>query len=75
MKKESIKAGSQALAKVVEEHIEANSHSAKDLQIIEFIGGAKVISKLTASLTSQLLLSLKRFQETEGYKEIGRAHV
>jgi len=71
MKKEAIKTGADALAKVVEEHIADNLDVPERMRLIEFIGGAKVINKLTAALSSQLLLSLKQFQETEGYRAYG----
>lgn len=66
--KKTLEQGTQALAKVVEAHLENNIETAKNVSIIEFIGGAKVISKLTAALNSQLLIGLKQFQEQEGYR-------
>lgn len=71
MSKRSIENGTQALATRVVEHLENNADTPANIQTFEFIGGAKVVSKLASSLSSQLLMGLKKFQEEEGYRAYG----
>lgn len=59
--------GSHALATRVTDLLE-NHDAARKIEIIEFVGAAKLMNKITVSFGSQLLLSLKKFQEEEGYK-------
>lgn len=66
-----IKEGETALAKTAENHMNIVPLGQAAIDFCELIGGAKVVNRLVMSLSSQLLLALKRFQENEGYKAYG----
>lgn len=69
--KETFKKGETALVTIAQEHLSIAPQQKANVEIYEVIGAAKVINRLTTSLTSQLLLTLKRFQENESYKAYG----
>lgn len=69
--KDSLKKGEMALVTTAQQHLEIAPQQKANIEFYEIIGAAKVINRLTTSLTSQLLLTLKRFQENESYKAYG----
>lgn len=68
---QQLEKGREALIKRAEEHVQALPENNNHIPIFEFIGSAKTINKLSAALTSQLLIGLKKFQEEAGYKAYG----
>jgi len=68
---QQLQKGAESLVKRAEDHLEIAPAQKRHFQALEFIGAAKAINKLTLSLSSQLLMALKKFQEEEGYKEYG----
>ncbi|HMV46544.1 MAG TPA: hypothetical protein PLD20_00820 [Blastocatellia bacterium] len=66
-----IEEGSQAIAKRSQQEVDSTVGREKEIEIFEFVGAAKLMNKITASFGSQLLLGLKRFQESEGYRVYG----
>jgi hypothetical protein len=70
-KAREIQDGRKAMIPATEAAQRAIESVIRSNQIKEFVGAAKVMNKLAITLSSQVLLGLKHFQEQEGYKEYG----
>lgn len=66
-----LKDGEAALATIAEKHLSLAPQEKANINIYEMIGAAKVINRLTTTLSSQLLLTLKGIQESESYRAYG----
>lgn len=69
--KNQIETGTQAIAKQSQQEVDGIAKRNNEISLFEFIGATKLMSKITISFGSQMLTSLKKFQEAEGYKAYG----